>query len=187
MTNNTLIATLAGCAIAASALLDGCGSQSAPAPTSGPAAPAAGKPVAATTSAAPAGQPAPSGNVAASPPPVAPFSAGSSAAAQGQPGAGNSAAAQGQSAAGGGNSRGFFLQVDSPPEDGSVDSADLTVSGTTTPGAVVSVNGDLVDVGSDGSFSTDLQLSEGANDIEVEASDIQGDQQSVIRSIIYAP
>ena len=68
-----------------------------------------------------------------------------------------------------------------------MDSADLTVSGTTTPGAVVSVNGDLVDVGSDGSFSTDLQLSEGANDIEVEASDIQGDQQSVIRSIIYAP
>ncbi len=81
----------------------------------------------------------------------------------------------------------LFLQVDSPAEDDSVDSSRLQVSGSTIPGAVVSVDGDLVKVKSDGTFSTEIKLDEGPNDVEVVASDRDGNEQSVIRSVIYEP
>lgn len=77
--------------------------------------------------------------------------------------------------------------MDSPAEDIEVDSPTLTVAGSTIPGAVVSVNDDLARVGPDGKFSVQIQLEEGPNDVEVVASDRQGNEQSVIRSVIYEP
>lgn len=81
----------------------------------------------------------------------------------------------------------LFLEVDAPAEDTSVDSPALDVRGRTIREAVVSVNGDLAKVGRDGSFAIQIQLDEGANDVEVVASDPLGNETFVIRSVIYEP
>lgn len=81
----------------------------------------------------------------------------------------------------------LVLQLDAPAEDTIVSDPTLAVQGKTIPEAVVSVNGDLVKVGHDGSFTTQLRLEEGANDLEVVASDPAGNEKYVIRSVIYQP
>ncbi len=83
--------------------------------------------------------------------------------------------------------QGFFLNVLQPQQDSTVSTAQVTVSGQATPDAVVTVNGQTVDVAADGSFSTTMTLSQGTNSIEVVASDFVGDQQSVEVPIIYIP
>jgi hypothetical protein len=59
-----------------------------------------------------------------------------------------------------------------------LDTAQLTVQGTTLPGAIVSVDGNLVDTDDQGNFATVAALDQGANEIEVVASDDQGNQLS---------
>jgi hypothetical protein len=54
----------------------------------------------------------------------------------------------------------------------------LTIRGVTLAGAVVSIDGDLVDVDDQGSFVGVTALSEGANEIDVVVSDAQGNQVS---------
>jgi len=61
------------------------------------------------------------------------------------------------------------------------------VKGVTTADATVSVKGSLVDVGADGKFSTTVSLEEGPNSIEVVASDSQGNENSQVLTVIYAP
>jgi hypothetical protein len=53
---------------------------------------------------------------------------------------------------------------------------ELTLRGTTVAGAVVSIDGDLVEVDAEGGFSGLTPLEEGANAIDVVASDAQGNQ-----------
>ncbi len=86
-----------------------------------------------------------------------------------------------------GTPQGFFLKVLQPQPDSTVSTVQVTVSGQTTPDAVVTVNGQTVDVAADGSFSTTVTLSQGTNSIEVVASDFAGDQQSAEIPIIYIP
>ena len=50
--------------------------------------------------------------------------------------------------------------------------------GRTRPDAVVAVNGDLVDVMADGTFQHDLVLEEGANLVEVVATDLFGSTET---------
>ncbi len=85
------------------------------------------------------------------------------------------------------SAKALLLEVDAPAEDTVVEDPTLAVRGRTIPEAVVSVDGDLVEVGRDGSFSTQVQLEEGANDLEVVASDPAGNEQYVLRSVIYEP
>jgi Glucodextranase, domain B len=59
--------------------------------------------------------------------------------------------------------------------------------GTTTPNAVVSVNGQLATVGAKGNFQLTLTLDEGPNVIEVVASDVNRNELSAILSVIYQP
>jgi len=73
----------------------------------------------------------------------------------------------------------LFLQlVDPAEEDVEVPfgTAQLTVRGVTLPGAVVSVDGDLAVADDQGGFVDLIPLDEGANEIEVVASDGQGNQ-----------
>jgi hypothetical protein len=75
----------------------------------------------------------------------------------------------------------LFLQLIEPAEqDVEVDSntTELTVHGVTLAGAVVSIDGDLVDVDDEGGFVGVTPLDEGANEIEVVASDDQGNELS---------
>ena len=57
-----------------------------------------------------------------------------------------------------------------------LDTRQLTIQGVTLPGAVVSIDGDLVDTDDQGGFIGLTALDEGANEIEVVASDVLGNQ-----------
>jgi hypothetical protein len=57
-----------------------------------------------------------------------------------------------------------------------LETAQLTIQGVTLPGAVVSIDGHLVDTDDQGNFVGVTALDEGANEIEVVASNDQGNQ-----------
>lgn len=81
----------------------------------------------------------------------------------------------------------FFLTV-TQPADNSIISADkVEVRGCTSPGAVVSVNGELAEVDEEGDFTMMVVLEEGPNIIEVIASDLEGNEESRTLVIIYVP
>lgn len=79
------------------------------------------------------------------------------------------------------------LSVASPADETIVSVPSIAVVGQTTPGAVVSVDGDLVDVDAAGKFQKTIQLDEGPNVIEIVASDLNGSEANVILSVIYEP
>ena len=162
---------LALCSAAFILLLTGCGSQAAP-PSSAPASQAATSQQGTTSQgAAPQQTTGGQGSALQPTPTLQPTSTAVPAASSKT----NSAPT------------GLFLNVTSPAESGTLNTADLPVTGKTIAGAVVSVDGNLVPVGSDGTFSTQVKLNQGPNDVEVVASDRQGNEKSVIRSVIYAP
>jgi len=79
------------------------------------------------------------------------------------------------------------LNVISPQDEATVNVASIAVVGQTTAGAVVSVDGNLVDVDAAGKFQTALTLDEGPNIIEVVASDQTGNELDTILRVIYEP
>lgn len=80
----------------------------------------------------------------------------------------------------------FVHLVDPTEEDITVplETAQLTIQGVTLPGAVVSVDGDIVDVDDQGNFAGMTSLDEGANEIEVVASDGDGNQVSTTLFVV---
>lgn len=80
---------------------------------------------------------------------------------------------------------GFFLDVVAPKDESVVQESLVQVSGRTVPDAVVSVNGQPVDVDASGNFSATVTLENGPNWIEVIASDFWGTQQFTAVSLIY--
>ena len=82
---------------------------------------------------------------------------------------------------------GLLLQVDSPLGDDVVSNNLLQVSGRASPGASVSVNGRMANRGEEGVFTIDVNLIEGANLVEVIASDLSGAQKDAIFLVVYAP
>jgi hypothetical protein len=83
--------------------------------------------------------------------------------------------------------RPLVLQVEEPADESIVNASSITVRGTTTSGAVVSVNGALASVDSNGAFQLTIALDEGPNVIEVVASDDAGNEAYSILSVIYQP
>lgn len=76
------------------------------------------------------------------------------------------------------------------PDDGSITNKNtVVVAGTTNDAAsspvTLTVNGDKVSVGSDGSFSKTITLSEGENTITVEATDKAGKVSTVTRTVTF--
>ena len=84
-----------------------------------------------------------------------------------------------------------FLEVTEPQNESVVSTATIVVRGRTAPDAVVSVLADdtirIADVDASGSFSATVTLVEGANFIEVAASDLLGDEASVTLVVVYIP
>ncbi|MBI2756987.1 MAG: hypothetical protein HYX52_09795 [Chloroflexi bacterium] len=73
--------------------------------------------------------------------------------------------------------RPLFLQLVTPESQDvevAVEQAILLIQGIATPGAVVSVEGELADVDEQGQFRVEVALAEGANTVEVVASDDSG-------------
>ncbi len=85
----------------------------------------------------------------------------------------------------------LFLSVTQPKDGSVVNTANVTVSGSTIPGAVVSVAVNdtvyIASVDARGDFSIAVPLDEGPNFIEVDASDDYGNQQSASIGIVYTP
>ena len=77
------------------------------------------------------------------------------------------------------------LTVTEPLDETTVYTADLVVKGQTEADAVVSVEGVTIEVDEDGKFSTIVTLEEGPNLIEVEASNFEGDEGSIVLTVIY--
>ena len=82
---------------------------------------------------------------------------------------------------------GLFLKITRPPRESVVRTSAVLVGGITSPDAVVSVNGVLVDVDEKGRFTSTVSLQEGPNLIEAVASDFHGNQVSSVLTIIYIP
>ena len=80
---------------------------------------------------------------------------------------------------------GLFLDVMEPQDESTITISPVGVSGTTIPDAVVSVNGEIVEVDEQGNFTTMVTLEEGPNIIEVIASDLEGNEVSKILVIFY--
>lgn len=80
----------------------------------------------------------------------------------------------------------FFLKVTAPPNESVVTTTALQVAGETTPDAVVTVNGQIVEVDANGRFQVTLSLAQGPNVIEVAASDFSGKQAQELRTVILA-
>lgn len=80
---------------------------------------------------------------------------------------------------------GFFLEIITPKDESVIQESSVQVRGRTVPDAVVSVNGQPVEVDGSGNFSVTITLEQGPNSIEVIASDFRGNQQSRVISLIY--
>ncbi|MBI4302474.1 MAG: hypothetical protein HY664_07700 [Chloroflexi bacterium] len=81
----------------------------------------------------------------------------------------------------------LFLQIAEPPDETEVSVSPMRVKGVTSPGAIVSVNGELAEVDKNGLFETSIALEDGANYIEVIATNNLGDEVTAIRTVIYTP
>jgi uncharacterized protein YfaP (DUF2135 family) len=79
----------------------------------------------------------------------------------------------------------FFLEVVTPKDEIVVQESSVQVRGRSAPDAVVSVNGQPVEVDASGNFSATVTLENGPNSIDVIASDFRGNQQSRVISLIY--
>lgn len=79
----------------------------------------------------------------------------------------------------------FFLEIVAPKDEIVVQESSVQVRGRTVPDAVVSVDGQPVEVDASGNFSATVTLEKGPNSIEVIASDFRGNQQSRVLSLIY--
>ena len=77
------------------------------------------------------------------------------------------------------------LTVTEPQDETTVYAADIVVKGQTETDAVVSVDGVTIEVDSEGKFSKTVTLEEGPNLIEVLASDFEGNEGSVVLTVIY--
>ncbi len=86
---------------------------------------------------------------------------------------------------------GLFLKVTAPQDESEVNTSITLVSGTTIPGAVVSIWVDdevkIAQVDEDGNFSVTVTLEEEPNIIEVIASDWQGNEKRTMLIVFYIP
>jgi len=83
--------------------------------------------------------------------------------------------------------QGLFLRIENIANESVVQGSTVVVKGQTAPDAVVSVNGVVVPVAADGSFQAELALKAGPNQIEVVASDISGDEVSIVLAVVSVP
>ncbi|MBM3942308.1 MAG: hypothetical protein FJ316_05195 [SAR202 cluster bacterium] len=67
-----------------------------------------------------------------------------------------------------------ILDVSSPADESVVTKSPVDVAGKAAPDAVVTVNGQVVEVDANGRFNVQVTLEEGPNVIEVLASDFSG-------------
>jgi hypothetical protein len=85
------------------------------------------------------------------------------------------------------NSGPATVQVLSPQDGAVVNTPQVQVTGTSSPGSVVSINEVILIVGADGQFTATVPLDEGLNLIEIIASNDSGSETSVELTVTYEP
>jgi len=81
----------------------------------------------------------------------------------------------------------LWLQVLSPQDEAVVTTAQMDVIGLAPAAAVITINDDILIVGADGQFKTTVSLDEGPNLIEIIASDVNGNETSLLLTVTYEP
>ncbi len=81
------------------------------------------------------------------------------------------------------------LTIDSPEDNKKIQGGDkkVQVSGKTDPGAEVMVNNSQVILGSDGKFSTNLDINEGDNTVDIKAIDTATNSTEIQRKVTFQP
>ena len=82
---------------------------------------------------------------------------------------------------------GLPLSVTEPVDSATINGDTVIVQGTTTPGATVSVNDNVVTADSTGAFSTNVSLDAGPNAIDVIATDNNNNQGEVLLMVNAMP
>ena len=82
---------------------------------------------------------------------------------------------------------GLPLSVTEPADSATINGDTVTVQGTTTPGATVSVNDNVVTADSTGAFSINVSLDAGPNAIDVIATDNNNNQGEVLLMVNAMP
>jgi hypothetical protein len=82
---------------------------------------------------------------------------------------------------------GLPLNVTEPADSAIINGDTVTVQGTTTPGAIVSVNDNVITADSTGAFSTNVSLDAGPNAIDVIATDNNNNQGEVLLMVNAIP
>lgn len=78
----------------------------------------------------------------------------------------------------------LFLEITAPKDEIVLNESSLVVLGQTVADAVVSVNGQSVELDANGNFAATVALEQGPNAIEIIASDFRGNQESRVISVI---
>ena len=81
----------------------------------------------------------------------------------------------------------LVLSIATPEDESFASTSVISVTGRASVGAVVSVDGNLVELDPDGTFKTIVELVDGPNVIEIVASDLLGNERSEIIRVIYQP
>jgi hypothetical protein len=81
----------------------------------------------------------------------------------------------------------LWLQILSPQDEAVVNTPQVEVIGNAAAGAVVSIDDEILLVGSDQHFKTTVALDEGPNLIEIVASDDQGNETFLLLAVTYEP
>lgn len=81
------------------------------------------------------------------------------------------------------------MQIDSPEDNKTIQGGDkiVNVKGKTDPSNNVSINGQIVIVSFDGTFSKDLILNEGENTLSITAANSVGNTTTVEKKVTYSP
>lgn len=81
----------------------------------------------------------------------------------------------------------LWIEVVSPLDGAVVNTSQIEVVGSAPAGAVITIGDQILIVGADGRFKAALSLEEGPNVIEVAASDVQGNETTLILTVTYEP
>ena len=82
---------------------------------------------------------------------------------------------------------GLFLEIEGLIEESVVRGDTVVARGRTRPDAVLSINGVVVPLDGSGSFEVLLTLDPGPNIIEVVASDLEGNEETVVLAVVSLP
>jgi hypothetical protein len=79
------------------------------------------------------------------------------------------------------------LKILSPENDAVVNLPQVEVKGTAPVGLVITINDDIILVDETGVFSATVPLEEGPNEIQIVASDVDGNEASLELIVTYEP